>query len=264
MNKYNKITNRNQAKYVYVRKRPPTGLRRWVRARKIGGAWQAPNYRKNVQCLGNGRSSRWIDLNYVGESADGILTLSTFFSNSLEFGVLATNYRYMRINKLSLCIYPQEHNLITRWLMKWTDDAGNLGIDFDDSSKIVQTHTTKNQFLKWKPINAILPTNKSAGLVTTNLKDWIVIDDLKQGENYYVPGSILYTISNLGENKLNFRLSVHVSFAGSKTPGLSKLQELMKKIEIIKTKTKIDEIKPIIPYRDTEVVSSDVDENEEH
>jgi hypothetical protein len=234
-------------KGIYRRKKPPTGQRRWVRSRYRNGAWTAPNYRKNVQSLGSGRTNRWIDLSYVATQDSGIVSLSTALSTSLEFAYLATQYRYVRLNKLSLSIAPQQNNLITRWLMKWTDDGGNLAIDTDDSTKIVQTHTTKYQFLKWKPINATLPTNKAGGLVTTNLTSWMVIDDLYANSTYYVPGTILYTISNLTENvQLNFRLSIYMSFCGSKIPTsakLTRIQELVKSKEKSKAYT-FQELKP--------------------
>lgn len=153
----------------------------------------------------------------------------------------------MRLNKLTIYIYPQEQTLITKWLMKWTDDGGNAGIAFDDSTKIVQTHTTKGQCLKWKPINATLPTNKAAGLVTINLRDWIVIDDLYASNVYYVPGTILYTIANNNQLALNFRLTMHVSFCGSKIATSTKLLEIAEKIAERENKMPIFEETPPLP-----------------
>lgn len=217
----------------YVKKRPTTGYKTWFRPRnRRKGAWVPPNYRKNVQGLGNGGTARWIEQSYAASSNSGIVSLSTALSQSTEFASLATHYRYMRINKINLTIYPKSDTLITRWLMKWTDDGGNAGIDYDDSTKIIQTHAIKNQYLKWKPINATLPTNKAGGLVTMNPAEWVVIDDLYANNVYYLPGTILYTIENLAQNvQLNFRLAIHVTLRGSKVPNPAKLLEIAGKLQ---------------------------------
>lgn len=231
----------------YVKKKPPTGKRRWVRSRYSNGAWIPPNYIKSVQSLGSGRTNRWIDLSYEANETSGIVSLSTALSTSLEFAYLATHYRYFRINKIAIVIQPQQQAMITRWLMKWTDDGGNIGLDTDDSTKIVQTHTTKYQVVKWKPINATLPTNKAGGLVTMNLKEWTVIDDTYANNVYYVPGTILYTITNKGEEQLRFRLSIQTTFCGAKITTSAKYQQLMKKIEEHEKKSNFtfNELKPI-------------------
>lgn len=131
--------------------------------------------------------------------------------------------------------------------MKWTDDGGNTNLDLDDSTKIVQTQAFRNQRLKWKPINATLPTNKAGGLVTMNPAEWVVIDDLYANNTYYVPGTILYTIQNVPEGaQLNFRLAIHVRFRGAKIPNAAKLLELAGKLQ----KKKEPEYKETMPISD--------------
>jgi hypothetical protein len=203
-----------------------------------------PNYRKTVQGLGSGTTGRWIEQSYSSNSAAGIVSLSTAFSQSVEFATLATHYRYMKVDKITITIYPNTTTLITKWLMKWTDDGGNTNIDLDDSTRIIQTHAFKNQYIKWKPINATLPTNKAGGLVTMNPAEWVVIDDLIANNVYYVPGTILYTIQNVPEGtQLNYRLAIHVRFVGAKIPNAAKLLDLAGKLQ----KTKLPDYKETMP-----------------
>jgi hypothetical protein len=159
--------------------------------------------------------------------------------NTFEFKQLATNYRYLKIQKFVITIPPTTNAIKLYSLLRWTDDIGNSHIENDDNTKIVQTNTVRYQFVKYKPPDLQMG-NSSALLPMFNYKSWCTIDDLFNTNIYRVPGTILLKADG---GSITIKISARCIFRGSKVPDENKLMELVNEIKQL-PKTEYKKIQP--------------------
>lgn len=214
----------------YVRKRPPIGKRRWVRASRRPN-WVPPNYKLRIQTLGSGTTSRWIENEYdVATNTLGQVSFASLLNNSTEYANLAIHYRYMKVLKIIINVPPISSNGTFKTLLRWTDDIGAQNIDTDDSVKRVNLHSVRYQRVKYRPANLQLANTGVVGLPVVNLKDWITIDDLINASGRgNIPGNIL--VKHTAGETIRIRACLQIAFRSSKLPDSKSLKALQEKIE---------------------------------
>lgn len=198
--------------------------------------WIPPNYVLKPQRLGQGTTTRWIEAEYTASTDSGTINLTTLLNFSSEFSIMATHYRWFKLLKICICVYPDGSNTRLRFNNRWTDDTGNANIQYNDSTKIVQTHAMVNKFVKWMPPNANLFLNRNSGNNVTNLRVWSICDDILSDGNYTLPGIILWTKDGTGNPK--FRVSMEFTFRGGDIPDSTKIEKLLNIVRGIEVKNK--------------------------
>lgn len=188
-----------------------------------------PQYKKNIQTLGSGTTTRYVEREYELTTSATVNTvgITNIANTSNEFSYLCNTYLWFKMDYVTITIYPSSQNTITKWLMNWQNDTINIDdIEFSDSTKIVQVHQFRNQYLKYRTPNAIIKT----GLTTTetsviNYKTWISTKALLNDGIYNLPGSILVKVSQ-GESVV-FRVSLRFRFRGAIIPDSSTLMNML-------------------------------------
>jgi hypothetical protein len=171
---------------------------------------------------------RWIERDYDQAVGLGQVTLSSIIQTSADFAVTATHYRFVKLNKITVTVYPQTESTRLYVLLRYTDDTGASAIEQNDSTKVVQTHAVKNRLLKWFPPNASLFVSRNSGNNYTNYTVWSICDDLLSNGSYVIPGDFLIKINPFtsGTTKVSFRVALQFTFRGADIPDASKLIKL--------------------------------------
>lgn len=151
------------------------------------------------------------------------ILLSTLI-NDVEFRTKAINWVYMKLQEVTVSLYPDQKATVTQWLMLWTnDDNTSDNVALSDSNKIMTTNTLRTQHRKWRVPNAVLPIGLDlVGLTSVNLKDWIVIDDIgtfnpsENLMNYFLPGRLVMSKSDTEFTR--FRVTMKIQFRNAKYP----------------------------------------------
>lgn len=190
-----------------------------------------PQTQVKVQTLGRGSTTRIVNADYsISSAGTETINLGTLLSNSSEFKFCAVQYRYFKIQKIQLTVFPMSPGSASavgkpyRILMNWTDDSNQNGnIEYDDSVVLVSA-VMRPVTRTWLPPNIQLLTNAGLGLLNAlNPRDWIVADDilvisgdLQEIFTYHYPGSLKIKHPSAG----NYTISIYVKFRGSKIPSL--------------------------------------------
>jgi hypothetical protein len=229
-----------------VKRIPPVRGAVSIARRRVGRKWIPPNYRLTPQALGSGKTGRYIESEYTQSANLNQVTLSSVLNNSPEYANLCTHYKYVKFIRFGITFYPQSTPIIIKVLNRYTDDTGSTNMDYNDSTKIIQTHTWRTRTVKFKFPNLMLLQSRASNFNIMNYKEWYVCDDLISGSNgYQIPGSILIS-KDVSDTSIKYRLTLFVIFKGADIPDATKLRKLADNIEKFKIykEDKIEELMP--------------------
>jgi len=204
-----------------------------------------PQIGKTVQGLGRGQTKRIITKDYsIGSSGTENIPFHTFLTESTEFLQTAVLYRFMKVEKIQVTVFPgttgSSSALVKPYklLIVWTDDSSaSSNVAEDDSVVLVPTFGFKPITRTFLPINCNMLTGANLSAIPClNPREWVVIDDIcmrtSEVLHYYYPGTLLVSHPSAG----NYRVSIYISFKNSKIMNSQILNELLK-IEKMKSGT---------------------------
>jgi len=169
------------------------------------------------------------------------INVGAVFTSSREFLLQASMYRFLRVKKIQITVYPTPNGgtaaLLNPYkiLALWTDDTNaSDNNNFDDSAMVVIPTSVNAQIRTFLPINATLPTSMAPGsLQALNPKQWVVIDDIllttTESITYYYPCQIRVK----HPSNANFSIYVYVEFKGAKLPAATMLSVVAKEFRKI-------------------------------